>query len=71
MSERKYKRGREIKTISDFDESCSLYYIIYFGSTNPQTKHRSFLMSWQYRTLLDFIRRGWVFEADLIQEVSP
>ena len=66
MSQKKYKRGDQIRTIPEFDQSCSKYYIVYFGPTNPQTKHRSFLMSWQYRTLLKFIIRGWVFEADPI-----
>lgn len=67
MSRRKYKRGKQICSISDFDQSCNEYFIVYFGSTNPQTKHRSFLMSWQYRTLLNFIIRGQVFEADLME----
>lgn len=69
MSKKKYKRGNQLHSISDFDQSCSHYFIVYFGSTNPQTKHRSFLMSWQYRCLLNFIIRGWVFEADPILEV--
>lgn len=68
MSEKKYKRGQQIKTISDFDKSTSKYYIVYFGPTLPRTRHRSFLISWQYRTLLDFIMKGWVFEANYIGE---
>lgn len=70
MSKKQYKRGKQICTISDFDESPSRYYIVYFGSTNPQTKHRSFLMSWQYRTLLNFIIKGYVFEANRIIEAK-
>ena len=66
MSKKQYKRGKQITTISEFDESESRYYVVYFGSTNPQTKHRSFLMSWQYRTLFNFISKGYVFEADKI-----
>lgn len=70
MSKKQYKRGKQITTISEFDESEKHYYIVYFGSTNPQTKHRSFLMSWQYRTLLNFIIKGCVFEADWIIEAK-
>jgi len=64
MSEKKYKRGKPIHSISEFDQSESKWFIVHFGCTNPQTKHRSFLMSWQYRTLLDFINKGFVFEAE-------
>lgn len=64
MSEKKYKRGKPIRSISEFDQSESKWFIVYFGRTNPQTKHRSFLISWQYRTLLDFINKGFVFEAE-------
>ncbi len=65
---RKYKRGKQICTVSDFDQSSSRFYVVYFGSCNPQTKHRSFLISWQYRTLLNFIEKGWVFEAERKEE---
>lgn len=68
MSKRKYRRGKQICSISDFDHSESKFYIVYFGSTNPRTIHRSFLMSWQYRTLLNSIIRGGVFEAELWEE---
>ena len=61
---RKYKRGEQIKTVADFDNCKSIWYIVYFGSTNPRTIHRAFLISWQYRTLHIFIERGWVFEAE-------
>lgn len=70
MSSKKYKRGDQIHTVSDFDQSSSKFYIVYFGPTNPRTIHRSFLISWQYRTLLTWIARGWVFEADFIKEAT-
>lgn len=68
MSKRQYKRGARIESVADFEQSTSQYYIVYFGSTNPQTKHRAFLISWQYRVLQGFISRGWVFEADKMDE---
>ena len=65
MSKKKYKQGKQICSIADFDNSDRDYFIIRFGN-KPQTKHRSFLISWQYRTLSQFIERGRVFEADKI-----
>lgn len=67
MSKRKFKQGAQIHCVSDFDQSCSKYYIVHFGEKH-KTIHRSFLMSWQYRTLLNFIIRGEVYEADVIKE---
>jgi hypothetical protein len=66
MAKKKYKRGKKIESISDFEKSKCDYFIVYFGCTNPQTKHRAFLISWQYRTLLGFIENGFVFEAEKI-----
>lgn len=68
MSERKYKRGRQICSMADFAQSESNFFIVYFGCTNPQTKHKSFLISWPYRIVDNFIQRGWIFEADKIEE---
>ena len=62
----KYKRGKKIESVSDFEKSHSLWFRVIFG-TNERTKHRGFLMSWQYHTLELFIRRGYVYEAELIQ----
>lgn len=59
---RKYRNGRQITSIADFDQCESIFYIVRFGE-NTKTVHRSFLISWQYSTLLNFIQKGWVFEA--------
>lgn len=67
MSRKKYKQGQRINSISEFDQSSALYYIVHFGST-PKTLHRSFLISWQYRVLLNFINHGRVFEAENIDD---
>ena len=63
MTQKKYKRGRQICSMGDFEQSESKYFIIYFGSTCPRTRHRGFLISWQYRVLKNFIDRGHVWEA--------
>ena len=62
MSKSKYKQGKQICSIADFEKSECLYFKVKFGN-KIQTKHRAFLISWQYRTLKMFIDRGWVFEA--------
>ena len=64
MSGRKYKQGRQICSISEFDQSEKRFFIVRFGKTQ-KTTHRSFLISWQYRTLMNFIIRGDVFEAEV------
>ena len=64
MTPPKYKTGKQISSISDFDQSeCKFFKVRFGGERNFQTKHRSFLISWQYRTLKMFIERGWVYEA--------
>lgn len=62
MSRRKYERGRQICSVSDFERSESSWYIVLFGN-NARTRHRGFLISLQYRTLENFIKRGAVYEA--------
>ena len=63
MSKPKYKQGKQICSIADFEKSECLYFKVKFGG-KLQTKHRSFLISWQYRTLKLFIDGGLVFEAE-------
>lgn len=67
MSRKKYEQGKQFNSISEFDQSSALYYIVHFGST-LKTLHRSFLISWQYRVLLNFIKHGQVFEAVKIDD---
>lgn len=67
MSKPKYKQGKKIRSIADFAKSKNQWFKVYF-SNEPKTRHRSFLISWQYRTLEIFINKGWVYEADLIQK---
>lgn len=63
---RKYKRGKLIESVADFEKSDKDFFIVYFGSTNPKTRHKAFLSSWQYRVLKRHIERGWIYEAELI-----
>lgn len=59
MSKSKYIQGKKIETISDFDNCESLWY-----KWNGKTRHRSVLMSLQYRTLFDAIINGRVYVAE-------
>ena len=63
MSRSRYKNGRQIESISDFDQCESLWY-----KWNGKTAHRSVLMSLQYRTLMNSIIRGRIFVAERIDD---
>ena len=63
MGKRMYKQGKQICSMADFENSESRFFIVRFGSKRC-TRHRSFLISWQYRTLSNFIANGWLYEAD-------
>ena len=63
MSKSKYRQGRRIETISDFDSCPSLFY-----KFNGKTTHRAFLISQQYRTLLNTIINGRLYVAEKIEE---
>jgi len=69
MSKQKYKRGRAIRSIEDFEYCPSEFYIVKFGKTE-KTTHYSFLISWQYRTLRNFIELRRVFVAERIGETT-
>lgn len=63
----KYKFGKQIRSISEFDQSECKYFKVFFGDKNSfQMKSRNFLISWQYRTLFTWIERGWIHEAEEI-----
>lgn len=59
MSKSKYKQGRQIQSISDFDACESQWY-----KWNGRTTHRSVLISLQYRTLLNTIINGRLYVAE-------
>jgi len=70
VSKRKYEKGWQIWDLDDFENNVSDFYIVRFGDTY-KTLHRSFIMSWQVRTLLLFIKHKRIWTARLIEsEVS-
>lgn len=67
MSKRKYKKGKMINSVAEFENSKSRFFIVYFGADHCRTIHYSFLEAWQYHTLKNFIKKGAVYEAESIQ----
>ena len=65
MSKSRYKQGKRICSISEFDACESLWY-----KWNGKTRHRSVLMSLQYRTLLNTIIGGRLYTAELIDKAE-
>lgn len=57
----KYRKGKQVASMSDFDEGNNKMYVIELGK--PVTKHRSFLESQQYRTLRKWIEQNRIYEA--------
>lgn len=56
----KYKRGRKIRSVGDFEKSnCDMFYVNY---GKEMLRHRGWLISLQYKTLKQTIDRG-MYEA--------
>lgn len=62
MAKTRYKRGKILHNISEFEYSKTDMFYVSFGNV-AQLKHRAFLISWQYRTLKMFIDRWRIAEA--------
>ena len=65
MSKPRYKQGKRICSISEFETCENLWY-----KWNGKTRHRSALMSLQYRTLLNTIMGGRLYTAELIDKAE-
>lgn len=62
MSKAKYKQGKQIRSIYEFETCESRWY-----KWNGRTRHREVLTSLQYRTLLNTIMSGRLYAAELIE----
>ena len=67
MSKRKYRVGLPVRNMAEFDAYNGNWFIVKYGDTF-KTTHRSFLISWQYRTFKRFIDRGRIFIAERIED---
>lgn len=63
MSKAKYKQGRQITSIAEFELCENRWY-----RWNNRTRHRSVLESLQYHTLDMTIKGGRLFTAELIEK---
>ena len=58
---RKYKKGRKIKSVAQYEKSKCTFFIIY-----NKTTHRAWIDSYQYRTLKNLIINECIYEAEYI-----
>ena len=65
MSKRKYKAAYPFMTMTGFANYQGTYFVVKFGK-NLKTVHRSFLESWQYRLLKQFVENGRIYAAERI-----
>ena len=65
----KYKRGKKIVSIGDFEKSHATFFRVRFGK-DELTRHRGFLESWQYHTLHSFIHGGCIYEAERKEQID-
>lgn len=65
---RKYKKGKRIRSISDYEISTKLNgQKMFWIACGPQgyVRHVAWIESWQYRLLKQFIDHGYLYEAEL------
>lgn len=63
---RKYKAGRRIRSVAEFEKDDADVYIIKYGAGKECTTARGWIISWQYRYLSNMIRDGKVYEAKAV-----
>ena len=63
MSKPKYKLGKKIETVADFEKSTCTFFKV-----GTKTTHRAWIESWQYRLLKEAIKRGILFETGSIEK---
>lgn len=62
MSQRRYRKGKQIDSIAEFERSKSQWFVVKYGA-REKTTHIGWVMSWQYRMLKDCINAGRLYEA--------
>lgn len=66
----KYKRGRLITSLDDFDKCESDYYKVLFGAdgSRERTMHKGYMVGWQFHYISCMIHGKKVYEAVLQRE---
>lgn len=68
MTRAKYKLGKRLTSIEEFDNSDRAFFIIRFRDALG-TRSRTIVEGWQYKTVKAYIEKGHLFEADkVVQE---
>ena len=62
MSKRKYKKGERIWTLEELDRQEFVFF-------QNKVYHKGFWQSWQYRWVLEKLKRGQFFKADRAGQV--
>ena len=62
MSKRKYKKGERIWTLEELDRQEFVFF-------QNKVYHKGFWQSWQYRWVLENLKRGQFFKADRADQV--
>lgn len=64
---KKYRPGKRIRSVSDFEKTKCNMFIVFCGM-KAYARNRAFLISWQYQYLQKMIYGEHVYEAELITE---
>lgn len=67
MSKRKYKPTNRICSLADFENSKALWFEVRYGN-RYRMWHRAALESLQVHTLMNFIRRDYLFACEKVVE---
>lgn len=65
MSKPKYKIGKKIESVAEFEKSTCTFFKV-----GTKTTHIAWIESWQYRLLKEAIKKGILFETESIEKES-
>lgn len=63
MAKAKYKKGKKIESVADFEKSTCTYFKV-----KDKTTHRAWIENFQYSTLKNFIMNSCLYETEMIEK---
>ena len=63
MSKKLYRKGKQIRTVAEFEQSRCSWFVVKYGSTE-KTTNIGWIESWQYHMLKGLISEGRLYEAE-------
>ena len=66
MSRKIYRKGKQIRTVAEFEQSTSHWFVVLYGKTE-KTTHAGWVESWQYHMLKNTIYGGRLYEAEKME----